>query len=73
MNSLDNAHMAEGNGVDFFCPHCDAGYKIVRVKAEPGQTYRSIRCPACRGPLPATDGAEVLKYFLVRRPRNWRA
>jgi hypothetical protein len=29
---------------DIYCLHCDAGYKVVRVKAEPGKTYRPIRC-----------------------------
>jgi hypothetical protein len=65
--------MAAGTQADFNCPHCDAGYKLVRVEAESGKTYRPVRCKVCRGALPATDGGEVLKYFLVRRPRNRRA
>jgi hypothetical protein len=63
--------MAEDIVAEIFCPHCDAGYKVIRVKAEPGKTYRPIRCKACRGPLAATDGDDLLKYFLVRRPRNY--
>jgi len=61
---------AEEPGVDFvFCPRCDAGYKVVRVKAEPGQTDRlPVRCRVCLGPLAALDAGDVLKYTLVRRP-----
>ena len=64
------AATAEEPWVDFvFCPRCDAGYKVVRVKAEPGQTDRlPVRCRVCLGPLAALDAGDVLKYTLVRRP-----
>jgi predicted Zn finger-like uncharacterized protein len=65
--------MALDTKADFFCPHCDAGYKVVRVKAESSGTYRLVRCAVCRGPLLGADGENVLNYFLVRRPRNRRA
>ena len=66
----NNPHMADHVMADIFCPHCDAGYKVVRVKAESGGTYRLIRCAVCRGPLLGADGDDVLKYFLVQRPAS---
>jgi hypothetical protein len=66
----NNPHMADHVMADIFCPHCDAGYKVVRVKAEPAGTYRLIRCAVCRGPLLGADGDDVLKYFLVQRPAS---
>jgi hypothetical protein len=67
----DNPDMSKDVTPDFSCPHCGAGYEVVRVKVEPGKTYRPIRCKVCRGPLAATNGDDLLKYFLVRRPRNY--
>jgi len=63
--------MAADTKADFFCPHCDAAYKVVRAKAELGKTYWPIRCKACRGPLAATNGNDLLTYYLVRRNYNW--
>jgi hypothetical protein len=57
---------------DFHCPHCDAGYRMVRIKNESDATYPSVRCCVCGGPLPATEGGEILKYLLAIHPRNWR-
>ena len=54
----------------FHCPHCKALYNVVRVKREPGKTYRPVRCRVCHGPLAATDGEDILKYFLVRGSPN---
>ena len=56
--------------LEFHCPSCDAGYKVVRVAKESGKAYRPVHCRVCRGPLPATEGDDILKYFLVRRPAN---
>ena len=50
----------------------DAFYNVVRVKSEPGKTYRPVRCRVCRGALAPTDGDDILKYFLVHRPSNAR-
>jgi hypothetical protein len=47
------------------CPNCAARYKIVRVNAGPPDTFREITCKSCGGPLPAREGASILKYFLV--------
>ena len=59
--------MPEDRPVDFVCG-CDARYKVVRVKAEAGHADQLIHCLLCKQPLPPTDGAYVLKYFLARRP-----
>jgi hypothetical protein len=62
--------MADQNREDFTCPNCQARYKIARVKGEAGKTYKPIHCRACNAPLVATDGSDILKYFLVRRVRS---
>jgi hypothetical protein len=66
--------MIEGAHEDFTCPSCQARYKVVRVTAEPGKTYRAIHCRVCRAALAGTDGNDILKYFLVqRRPGTSKA
>ena len=53
------------------CPNCGAKYTIVRVEAPPRpKTDREITCVTCGGPLQGRQGAFVLKYFLVERPRR---
>ena len=59
--------MPEDHPVDFVCG-CDARYKVVRVKAGASHADRLIHCVICKQPLAPTDGAYVLKYFLVGRP-----
>ena len=54
---------------NFSCPQCQARYKIVRMTAEPGASYPTLQCKVCREPLASTDGDDILKYFLVGRPR----
>jgi len=57
--------------VPFNCPNCGAKYEIVRVEAPPRPTTdREITCVTCGGPLQGRQGAFVLKYFLVERPRR---
>jgi hypothetical protein len=65
--------MVEHAYEEFICPNCQARYKVVRVKAEPGKTYRAVHCRDCHADLAPTDGGEILKYFLVRRPLETRA
>jgi hypothetical protein len=60
---------AEPFRVDFQCPHCNAGYTVVRMRNESGATYRPVHCRVCSGPLRATEGDEILRYLLVVRPR----
>jgi predicted Zn finger-like uncharacterized protein len=56
---------------DFICPGCQALYRIVRMKSESGAAYMPVPCKVCRQPMAATEGDDVLKYFLVRkRPRG---
>ena len=52
---------------DFVCPQCQARYKIVRVAAEPGASYRPVHCRVCHQPFASTEGDHFLKYFLVSR------
>ena len=56
--------MPEDHPVDFVCG-CDARYKVVQVKAEASHADRPVHCLVCKQPLPPTDGAYILKYFLV--------
>ena len=51
--------MVEDADKDFTCPNCQAHYKVVRVKAEPGKTYKAIHCRVCRAVLAGTDGNDV--------------
>ena len=48
------------------CPHCGAKYNLVRVEA-PSTADREVNCLTCGGPLPAREGAFIIKYFLVDR------
>jgi predicted Zn finger-like uncharacterized protein len=46
------------------CPHCAAEYRVVRIEAPPSQD-RAVECLSCGGPLPAREGALIVKYFFV--------
>ena len=61
--------MAQERPSQFLCPKCRASYKVVRVKSGP-QPILSLPCKVCDGPLRATDGENILKYFLVARQRG---
>jgi predicted RNA-binding Zn-ribbon protein involved in translation (DUF1610 family) len=54
----------------FECPNCGAQYKLVRVETETALPEQKIACRKCGGPLPATEGPFILKYFLVGRSRR---
>jgi hypothetical protein len=54
---------------EFTCPQCQARYKIVRMTAEPGKSHPALQCRVCREPLASTEGENILKYFLVSRPK----
>lgn len=57
----------------FQCPNCSTAYRVVRVEAPPGSTIdRELTCISCGGPLQSRDGAYVLKYFAVDRPKGHR-
>ena len=64
--------MTEGHPADFTCRGCGSGYKVVRVKSEPGLPPRMIHCKVCKQPLTPTDGEDVLKYFLISRAKAKR-
>jgi hypothetical protein len=58
--------MARPRPPHFNCPNCNALYEVVKVEPGPETTAdREITCRVCGGPLPARDGAYVVKYFLL--------
>jgi predicted Zn finger-like uncharacterized protein len=69
----DGTTMAEDpveDGEDFECPQCQARYKIVRVKAGPQTIDRPVQCKVCAQPFVSKDGEDILKYFLIDRPKT---
>jgi len=64
--------MTEGHPADFVCRGCGSSYKVVRVKSDAGLPHRMIHCKVCKQPLTATDGEDVLKYFLISRAKAKR-
>ena len=59
---------AHDNPASFTCSQCGAHYKVVRVKTETQSLDRLLHCKVCKQPLAATDGEDILKYFLISRP-----
>ena len=55
--------------IDFICPGCGAGYKVVRIKAEADPAHRLIHCRVCKRSLAPTDREYILKYFLRFAPQ----
>jgi transcription elongation factor Elf1 len=53
---------------DFACPRCQARYKIIRMRSEPGIVHQMLQCRVCEEQLASTENDHVLKYFLVSRP-----
>jgi hypothetical protein len=64
--------VTESHPIDFICSECGARYKVVRVKADAHLPDRLIHCTACKKPLAANDGDNILKYFLISRPKAKR-
>ena len=56
------------NAASFICSQCGAHYKVVRVKTETQSLEHLLHCKVCKQPLAATDGENILKYFLISRP-----
>jgi predicted Zn finger-like uncharacterized protein len=54
----------------FPCPHCQAVYKLVRVKTPPEPGDHPVSCLHCGQVLAPRDNEFLLKYFLVERPRS---
>jgi len=61
--------MAQDQTQEFTCPQCQARYKIVRVNAGPQTVNRPVHCKVCRWPFVSSDGEDILKYFLIDRPK----
>src|SRR5215510_16421104 len=55
---------------EFECPQCQARYKIVRVKAGPQTVNWPVQCKVCTRPFVSKDGDDILKYFLIDRPKT---
>jgi hypothetical protein len=66
----ERAHILAHYGqiADFICPGCQARYKMVRAKSAARSRDLPLHCKVCKQPLAASDGEDVLKYFLISRP-----
>ena len=51
------------------CAHCEVKYSVVRIGAPTAMEYGELTGLSCGGPLPAREGAFLMKYFLVD-PQN---
>ena len=60
--------MVKANVADFICPGCQARYKMVRAKSAARSRDLALHCKVCKQPLAASDGEDILKYFLISRP-----
>jgi hypothetical protein len=67
---------------NFTCPQCGAKYKRVRLRTPSGilpvcefgeDRDRAMFCLVCMKPLPPRDGAFLLKYLLIERPKGKRS
>ena len=54
---------------DFICS-CGAHYKLVRAKGNADHISHLVHWLECNKALVATDGENVLKYFLVKSVRK---
>src|SRR5262245_48341849 len=57
---------------DFTCPNCGAEYKLVRMPTAADSHHPPLHCKNCNQEFAPTDGANILKYFLVGRRRRSR-
>ena len=62
--------MAADKPSSFYCPNCNALYRVVEVEPGPETVDREITCRSCGIPLASRKGNLVLKYFLVRKPER---
>jgi rubredoxin len=62
--------MVKDDPTNFICPGCQARYKLVRAKAETRFRDVPLHCRVCKQPLAAMDGENILKYFLISRPKT---
>jgi len=60
--------MVKADVADFICAGCQARYKMVRAKSAARSRDLPLHCKVCKQPLAASDGEDVLKYFLISRP-----
>jgi predicted Zn finger-like uncharacterized protein len=62
--------MAADMPSSFYCPNCNALYRVVEVEPGPETVDREIKCRSCGTPLDSRKGNLVLKYFQVRKPER---
>ena len=60
--------MVKADVAEFTCPGCQARYKLVRAKSAARSRDLPLHCKVCKQPLAASDGEDILKYFLISRP-----
>jgi hypothetical protein len=60
--------MSKSEPIDFSCPGCEAGYKVVTIEAPSDALYGKIACLKCDALFPAGEGRVFFKYLLVGRP-----
>lgn len=49
-----------------YCSSCHTQYRVVRAEAGPETAAEAeIPCKTCGAPIPAREGAFILKYFRV--------
>ena len=63
-------HVSQHRSEEFECAQCHARYKVVRVSAGQQTFNGPLYCKVCGKPFTSTDGAEILKYFLIDRPKS---
>jgi hypothetical protein len=61
--------MTRRDSTDFTCS-CGSRYKVVGAKGDAARLSQLVHCFVCKKPLAATDGENVLKYFLVSSVRK---
>ena len=62
--------MSKTHPQDFTCPCCQALYKLVRIKSDSGAICQTLQCVVCQHQLASMDSDDMLKYFLVSRPKT---
>ena len=65
IGELSGIGVMQSRDIEFNCPYCQAGYKVVRVPRVGPTSDVPVLCRACEHPLASNDGGDMLKYFLI--------
>ena len=60
-NLVHSADMECDHVHDFACPRCQARYRIVRMRSDPGVVYGIVQCMVCAQSLAPTENEYILK------------